>query len=201
MESVKMDRRVRRTREILGDALIALIQEKPFESITVQHVLDRAGVGRSTFYAHYRDKNDLFLSDVEDFLEHMAPLLLRNQEASNRVAPLRELCEHVSQMRQLLAALVAADKMRDFMELAQGHFARAIEQRLADLPASRAIAVAQRKALAQALAGAMLSLLSWWVDQDSSLSPEDIDHLYHQMVWSGINLRSVARDSTRRGGK
>src|SRR5208337_4703375 len=83
----KLDRRVRRTRDALGDALLTLMQEKPFESIIVQHVLDRAGVGRSTFYAHYRDKDDLFLSDLEDFLEGMSTLLLRRREASNRVAP------------------------------------------------------------------------------------------------------------------
>jgi AcrR family transcriptional regulator len=85
----KTDPRVRRTRDALGDALLMLMQEKAFETITVQQVLDRAGIGRSTFYAHYRDKNDLFLSDLEDFLEPMSTLLLRHGEASNRVAPVR----------------------------------------------------------------------------------------------------------------
>ena len=55
----KIDRRVRATRDGLGDALIALMHEKPFETITVQHVLERAKVSRSTFYSHYSDKNDL----------------------------------------------------------------------------------------------------------------------------------------------
>src|SRR6202140_3209752 len=97
----KIDRRVRRTRDALGDALITLMQEKPFETITVQQVLDRAGIGRSTFYAHYRDKNDLFLSDLEDFLGSMSTLLLRQREASNRVAPVRELFAHVAEMHRL----------------------------------------------------------------------------------------------------
>ena len=105
----KIDRRVRRTRDALGDALLALMQEKPFETVTVQHVLDRAGVSRSTFYAHYSDKDDLFLSDLEDFLEPMSTLLLRHREASNRVAPVRELFAHVAEMRHLHAALIAAD--------------------------------------------------------------------------------------------
>ena len=63
----KTDRRILRTRDALGDALVALIREKNFAQITVQEVLDRAGVGRATFYAHYRDKEDLFMSDVEEF--------------------------------------------------------------------------------------------------------------------------------------
>jgi len=59
----KTDRRVLRTRNTLGDALVSLIHKKNFDEITVQEVLDHAGVGRSTFYAHYSDKDDLFLSD------------------------------------------------------------------------------------------------------------------------------------------
>jgi len=51
------------------------MQEKSFEEITVQDLLERAGVGRSTFYVHYRDKDDLFLSDVEDFFEKVSTVL------------------------------------------------------------------------------------------------------------------------------
>jgi AcrR family transcriptional regulator len=182
----KPDRRVRHTRDALGDALIALIQEKPFETVTVQQVLDRAGVGRSTFYAHYRDKDDLFLSDMEDFLEMMSALLTRQKEESNRVAPVRELFAHVAEMRQFRTVLIAAGKMRDFMEMAQEYFARAIDQRLGALPQSSSIPPPQRTAMAHAFAGALLSLMSWWVDHGASPSPEEMDALYHQMVWSGV---------------
>ena len=68
----RMDARVRRTRDALGDALVALMQEKPFDTITVQDVLDRAKVGRSTFYTHYSDKDDLLMSDAEEFFEAMS---------------------------------------------------------------------------------------------------------------------------------
>src|SRR5215469_590889 len=118
----KLDRRVRRTRNALGDALIALIEERSFQDITVQDILDRAQISRSTFYAHYRDKDDLFLSDVEDFLELMSNLLLRQNEASNRIVPVRELLTHFAQMRPLLSAFTEADKLRDFLELGHGYF-------------------------------------------------------------------------------
>lgn len=62
-KTTQMDRRIRHTRDRFGDALIKLVQEKPFDTITVQDILDRADVGRSTFYVHYRDKNDLLLRD------------------------------------------------------------------------------------------------------------------------------------------
>src|SRR5258707_301232 len=66
------DRRVRRTRRALREALVALIVERGYEKVTVQDVLDRADIGRSTFYAHYRDKDDLFGSCFDDLrAEHV----------------------------------------------------------------------------------------------------------------------------------
>jgi len=186
----KTDRRVRRTREALGDALLALIQEKPFESITVQQVLDRAKIGRSTFYAHFRDKDDLFLSDVEDFLGQVSTALSRKKEASNRVAAVREFFSHVGGMRALHVALVAADKSRDFVELGQGHFARGIDQRLSELPLSRDMERKSRTAIAHALAGALFSLLAWWLAHESLATPAEVDELFHRMVWSGVANRS-----------
>ena len=124
LSNQKTDRRILRTREVLGDALVNLILEKPFDSITVQDVLDRAGVSRSTFYVHYRDKNDLFLSDADEFFKGMATVLSRRRESSDRVAPVRELFAHLEHAHDFHAALVAAGRIHDVMELAQGHFAR-----------------------------------------------------------------------------
>jgi AcrR family transcriptional regulator len=182
----KIDRRVRATRDSLGDALIALMHEKPFETITVQHVLDRAQVSRSTFYAHYSDKNDLFLSDVEDFWEMMSTALTRRGDTSNRVAPVQELFSHVADMRQFIASMTASEKVHDVMELGQGYFARAIDQRLAALPATRSLSATRRSALAHASAGSLFSLLDWWIHYGGSTTPAQMDTLFHQTLWSGI---------------
>ncbi|MBV9340037.1 MAG: helix-turn-helix transcriptional regulator [Acidobacteria bacterium] len=58
-----------------------LIQEKPIEEITVQEVLDRASVGRSTFYLHFKDKDDLLFAQLEQFLERMSMLLVERGES------------------------------------------------------------------------------------------------------------------------
>ena len=65
-------------------------------------------MSRSTFYTHYSDKNDLFMGDVDQFWEGMASLLSRRREASNRVAPVRELFAHVAERQDFYAALVAS---------------------------------------------------------------------------------------------
>jgi AcrR family transcriptional regulator len=191
----KVDVRIRGTRNALGDALVALMQEKPFETITVQHVLDRAKVSRSTFYSHYSDKNDLFLSDVEDFFEMMSMALIRHGDTSTRVAPVQEFFGHVAEMRQFISSMTASEKVRDVMELGQGHFARAIEQRLAALPATRNLSATCRSALAHASAGSLFSLLNWWLHHGGSTTPTQMDALFHQTLWSGIN--PAAKDGKR----
>src|SRR3954469_23951916 len=67
----QQDRRVRRTRRLLREALLALVLEKGYEAVTVQDVLDRADVGRATFYAHFRDKDDLLISGADELRESL----------------------------------------------------------------------------------------------------------------------------------
>ena len=196
-----MDARVRATRNALGDALVALMHEKPFETITVQHVLDRAKVSRSTFYTHYSDKNDLFLSDAEEFFEMMSTALIRHGDTSNRVAPVQEFFAHVADMRQFISSMTASEKVRDVMELGQGHFARAIDQRLATLPATRNLSATRRSALAHASAGSLFSLLNWWIHHGGSTPPAQMDALFHQTLWSGINPLTQTTNLASGAGK
>src|SRR6266404_1386138 len=183
----KEDQRVRRTRDRLGDALVELLVQKPFDDITVQDVLERAGVSRSTFYTHYRDKNDLFLTDAEEFFEGMATALSRFGDKSERVAPVQELVAHIAEVRPFYDALVESGRMHDVMELGQGHFARGIEQRLNEIPRARTIPSDRRGAIAHGLAGSLFSLLAWWVQHGMTLSPAEMDKLFHRLVWTGAN--------------
>jgi AcrR family transcriptional regulator len=186
----KEDQRVRRTRDRLGDALVELLVQKPFDDITVQDVLDRAGVSRSTFYTHYRDKNDLFLSDAEEFFEGMATALSRFGDKSERVAPVWELFAHIGEVRPFYNALVESGRMHDVMELGQEHFARGMEQRLNEIPRARTIPPDRRGAIAHGLAGSLFSLLAWWVQHGMSLSPQEMDKLFHSLVWTGADWRT-----------
>ncbi len=175
----KGDQRVRRTRDRLGDALVELLVQKPFDDITVQDVLDRAGVSRSTFYSHFSNKNDLFFSDADEFFVGMATALSRFGDKSERVAPAQELFAHIADVRPFYNALVESGKIQDVWELGREHFARGIEQRLAEIPRAREIHPDRRAAVAHGLAGSLFSLLSWWVQCGMTPSPEEMDKLFH----------------------
>ena len=183
----KGDARVKRTREALGDALISLMQEKPFESITVQDVLDRAHVSRSTFYTHYSDKDDLLMSDAEEFFEAISMALSQHGDKSDRVFPVQEFFAHLSNVQPFYKALVKSGKFQENMELARGHFARGIERRLAELPRAGSIPANELQAMAFTHAGALLSLLTWWLDHGMRESPAEMDQLFHRMVWNGAS--------------
>jgi AcrR family transcriptional regulator len=183
----KTDARVRKTRDALGDALIALMQEKPFETITVQDVLDRAHVSRSTFYTHYSDKDDLLMSDSEEFFEALSMALSAHGDKSDRVFPVKEFFNHLADVQPFYKALVKSGKFQENMELARGHFARGIERRLSELPRAKSIPASERSAIAFTHAGALLSLLTWWLDRGMREPTEQMDEFFHRMVWNGLS--------------
>lgn len=182
----KPDSRAQRTRAQLGNALLHLILEKPIGDVTVQDVLDRSGVGRSTFYLHYRDKNDLLLSQLEGFLEFMSTTLSEKKERSDRVAPVAEMFAHIGNQNRLYRVLLDAGLLKDFFELAEGYFARGIERRLAESGRCTHLPARPLAARAAALSGSLLSLLRWWLDRGEKDPPEQMDKLFHEMVWSGM---------------
>jgi AcrR family transcriptional regulator len=163
-----------------------LILERQFDEVTVQDVLDRASVGRSTFYLHYRDKDDLLLSQLEMFLETMSTALSIRKEESQRVVPVEELFAHIGNQNKLYRALADSGRLHDFFDLAQGYFARGIEQRLRESKRLSNLQQRELGARASALAGSMLSLLRWWLDRGEKESPHAMDELFHRMVWNGL---------------
>jgi AcrR family transcriptional regulator len=177
------DARVRRTRTQLGTALLNLIIEKPINNVTVQDVLDRSGVGRSTFYLHFRDKDDLLLTQLEMFCETMSNALSLRKDKSDRVMPVAELFDHIGNQNQLYRVLSDSGHLKDFFELAEGCFARGIERRLAESGRLKHMSQRELAARAAALSGSLLALLRWWLDRGEKESPQHMDKLYHQLVW------------------
>ena len=182
----KPDERARRTRDRLGGAFVALIDEKPIEDVTVQDVLDRASVGRSTFYLHFRDKNDLLISQLETFLEKMSTALSIRKEESHRVLPVAEMFAHIGGQNKIYRALADAGRLNDFFDLAQGYFARAIELRLRESRRCSHLLHHELDARSYALGASVLALLRWWVDRGAKEAPRSMDDLFHRMVWKGV---------------
>jgi AcrR family transcriptional regulator len=174
------DRRVRRTRHALIAALIELVLEKRYDAITIQNLLDRADVGRSTFYAHYRGKDDLLLRSFEGLLAMLDQEMDRDGAPVGRLAPVRELFRHVGELAEFHRALVRAHMLDRVYQAGTSVLSRTIARRLAAGPASTG-SDAARLALAHGFAGALFGMLRWWVEADAPPSPEQMDELYHAL--------------------
>jgi AcrR family transcriptional regulator len=181
----KADRRVDRTKHALGAALAELMLERPFDDISVQDVLDRAGVGRGTFYAHFRNKDDLFLSGYERMLEFMEAQLYQNR-GSTRVAPIAEFFAHLGDAGPLLEAIRANGQIGLMWEMAAAHFARMIEKRLKVLGYRSNGNSFSPTIASRFLAGAAIEMLRWWLDRDVRPTPQQMDDTYHEMVWKTL---------------
>ena len=124
------DRRSRRTRRMLSEALVGLMLEKRYNTITVQEIIDRANVGRSTFYAHYMDKEDLLQGQIADLVARMDAHMDEHTEGK-RVIPSLELLRHIYESRALIHALVRGSAIEPVLKTMQAHFSKHVEARLA----------------------------------------------------------------------
>lgn len=184
----KTDARVERTKRALGSALVELMLERHFDTITVQAVLDRAGVGRATFYAHFRNKRDLFLSDYERMLDALEAHLARDPMHRARVAPVAEFFRHVGEAQTFIEALRASGQLDLVWEIGAAHFAKMIERRLKLLSPETLTSGLTRVLASKFCAGALIEMLRWWLDRDARPTPEQMDEIYHQMVRKAVGI-------------
>jgi AcrR family transcriptional regulator len=196
MKTQKTDRRSLRTRRLLGEALIALLLEKRYEDITVQDILERANIGRSTFYEHYWDKEDLLTSEIERVIDVLDHRLSASQQHAADLIPSLALFQHVQEQQRLFQAFLRGQGFRETLNRGQGF--RAVTQAFQDLLRQR---VEQRlreqskqegsdellAAVAAYVAGAFMTLMQWWLETELAWSPERMDALFRDLVLPGVN--------------
>ena len=182
VKNKKDDRRITRTRLALRDALIQLILEKHFDAITVQDIIDRANVGRSTFYAHFRDKEDLLIGDWEQFLAGFVEHINWKNARNGRFVPFRELLLHIKDFHHFYRALVRSSKMDRMFKKGADTLSKSIETSLANFLKDKPQPSIPLPILANHLASAIFDQLKWWLDNNMPYSPEKMDEIFHELM-------------------
>jgi AcrR family transcriptional regulator len=189
MAKRKVDRRVQRTRQLLHDALIALILEKGYDKITVQDIIDRANVGRSTFYAHYLDKQDLLESGLARLREELGRNLAGDdatESAEWMLLPSLALFRHTGQHHDLFRAMIGGTGIdlviKTIDEALTGHAQALLDQ----LVARRGQPSVPPRVIVTYVVGALLALLTWWLDNDMPYPPEQMDQMFRQLTTPGV---------------
>lgn len=190
----KEDRRIQKTRKLLHEAVVSLILEKNYESVSVQDILDRANVGRSTFYTHFQNKDELLTSGVHNDLRDM--LQTAQASASSASAKPYEkiigfstaMFEHAYEFRGVWKAMLGSR--------AGAIVRQNIQKMLADLVRDgvkkelqgrkKSNFMVPPELFVYYLASTYMSVMSWWLNHKDPLPPKAIDEIFRSLVLPGL---------------
>ncbi|MBG0787633.1 MAG: TetR/AcrR family transcriptional regulator C-terminal domain-containing protein [Anaerolineaceae bacterium] len=181
----KMDRRVQRTRKLLRDALMNLIMEDGYDAISIQDITEKANLGRATFYLHFKDKDELLLDVMEQFIDDFMAQVPQITEAQWRLDDNKALvrlfdfaAEHYDLYRILIigsGGITAANQLR---ESVADNIANFIQQEIDELDAKPVIPT---DFIANHFAGSLLSTIYWWLDSDLTYTPEEMADMFQKV--------------------
>jgi AcrR family transcriptional regulator len=189
-----VDRRIQRTRQLLHGSLMALIQEKGFEALSVQDIIDRANVGRATFYAHFDSKEDLLASGIENLRESLRqrqrqPLAARGSD-EGLFAFSRELFTHANEHRPVFQAMVGKRSGAVVQQMLQKMLVDLVREEVRATWAERAHDTPV-EAVSQFIGGGLFGLLIWWGNGKMRMAVEEVDAMFRRLAIP--SLRAAAR--------
>jgi AcrR family transcriptional regulator len=179
------DRRIQKTNNLLHEALGSLIREKPYDAIVVQEILDRANVGRSTFYTHFRDKDELLVSGIHDMLRsvHATELPFSGKRYERIIRFSLPIFEHIHQHRHTGAAKMGTRGRAIIHE----HLQRVLAQLIADdvskdFQGRRKTGQIPPDLIVRYVASTFILVLNWWVETGSPLPPKEVNDLFRALI-------------------
>jgi len=197
------DRRVKRTRQVIRDAFIALVGQKGFEAVTVQEITEAADIHRSTFYFHFQDKYDLLeqcnREMFQAFGEALAPPDCRPGEECrfNWHEGLVRHFEHIADNADYYKVMLGENGVPGVAKQLQRIIEDVFYRKLVFLnQADRAPMETPAEALSRFVAAAHLGLIAWWLESDLLYRPA------HMARWLGelIEHGPLRSDGAIRGG-
>ncbi len=175
-DTAPTDARQVRSRKALAGAMLELLEEVPFDQLTIREITARAGTGYATFFRHYTDKQallgDVASQEIASLLELTVPILNSASSFDSTLV----LCRHVAEHSKLWSALLtggAAGILRtEFIRQAR-ELPLAAAPSESWLPADLAVFYA---------AGATVDLLAWWLGRDKSRSADEIAAILDRLI-------------------
>ena len=188
------DRRISRTRSALRTALLALIEEKGYETITVEEITSRANVGRATFYLHYKDKDDLLLEEFSEMasqrVQQVSGIPLTDWLPSEKQAimPLRMVFQHVAENPALYRLVLrgeSAQRVSDkFRQILTNSIDQVLHTRLETDPVEFSPEM-PIGFIASYFSGALLNSVVWWLEQDMSIPSDEMALMFQRLFFPG----------------
>lgn len=184
------DRRVLKTRSLLHEALLGLMGEREYHRISVSQILQRANVGRWTFYTHFRDKEALLASAVQEMLESIRATSTAavTPSAARIVGFARPLFEHIERHRSAGGVRMGQRGRAVLHEHVRRILAQWITEEMTRDGSRHAGATGRfpPDLLAQYVASTFVLVLDWWVEHKCAPSPAEADVLFRSLVTAAV---------------
>lgn len=180
MSRNSVDRRALRTRHLLAQALIELGAARDVDSLEVAALTDAAGVGRSTFYTHFASKDDFL---VRSFVDMIAAMAAREGDAG-AILPARALLQHVHQANEFARNVTRAEAYAALMAAGEVKLRALAESNLAQLKPEWD--AERRRETAVYVAGGLIGLLRWWMENGLRQSPERMFEAFERLSQSAM---------------
>jgi AcrR family transcriptional regulator len=187
-----VDPRAIRARDRIGLALLELAREKRYDDITVQDLAQRAQVSRTTFYAHFQDREGIMLRYCVVFGESLGRQLRWDREAGQYRFPIAPLFAHMLDIRPLYEALSRSRRTDDLLKIFRINLATWFEKRIESARRKAAasggshvrngVTNVPAPLLAQHIAGTVVQLLAWWMEHHCPSEPQAMDEHFHRLV-------------------
>lgn len=179
----KPDRRIEKTQSAIFTAFIELLQKKRYSAITVQEIIDRANIGRTTFYAHFPTKDDLLFASVDHMLLSMNSVL-----GGNFFLPSKEFFAHIKENNRLIKGLMSSETNDVLFVRFENLWDSRIEEYLVENNFDqKKIPI---KIMAHHITSTFLELVKWWVNTDMSYTDEQMERYYRALILPCLNTKT-----------
>jgi AcrR family transcriptional regulator len=162
--------------------MLDLLVEKGYQAVTVQDIIDRADVVRSTFYAHFADKQDLLRSGLDELRAGLRPAPPEPGQPARLFGFSLHLFRHCRRHQRLFPALMSPRAGAPVQRWLAEMIADLVREDLAAAHHPPAPTRVPPEVTVQFLTGAYLSLLTWWLSGDRPETPEQMDQMFRRLA-------------------
>jgi AcrR family transcriptional regulator len=178
-----LDPRVKRTRRLLREALVKLIPQKGYNTITVGDITEQATLNRATFYLHYRDKNDLLTQSTKEVWQELTsrhPLPVSQNglvSVDATYITIKEDFEHLAEYEDFYRVMLGQGGVLDFSRQMQEFVYETTEVRLLNVLGALPDGPVPIEIVLRYIAAAYVGVMAWWLEQDRPYSADEMASL------------------------
>lgn len=185
----RVDPRVIRTRNYLREAMLKLLQEKSYTSITVNDITDTAGLNRATFYLHYDGKEVLLIDSLESKFDELVAEIdqyLGEKSFLDDTYPQFALFQHVLNNEKLYRVLLSETGPGFMMQRMIDYIASFGYDRSPVIEDDSSPFAKEVSMVSHQVAGSLFALLRWWLNNDMPYSPQEMAEISRKLTFDGV---------------